>query len=37
MTVSRRSETESMLQHWREAVPSDCLVRDAARDLNVLI
>jgi DNA-binding MarR family transcriptional regulator len=36
MTVSRPSETESMLQHWREAVPNDRLahlVRDAARAL----
>lgn len=36
MTVSRSSETESMLQHWREAVPNDRiahLVRDAARAL----
>ena len=36
MTVSRRSETELMLRHWREAVPNDRLahlVRDAARAL----
>ena len=36
MAVSRQSETESMLQHWREAVPNDRLahlVRDAARAL----
>jgi MarR family transcriptional regulator, organic hydroperoxide resistance regulator len=36
MTASRRSETETMLQHWREAVPNDRLahlVRDAARAL----
>jgi hypothetical protein len=33
---TRRSETESMLVHWREAVPDDRLahlVRDAARAL----
>ena len=36
MTKSRPSETESILQHWREAVPNDRLahlVRDAARAL----
>jgi len=36
VTISRRSETERMLQHWREAVPNDRLahlVRDAARAL----
>ncbi len=36
MTNSRESETESILQHWREAVPNDRLahlVRDAARAL----
>ncbi len=36
MTKSRQSETESILQHWREAVPNDRLahlVRDAARAL----
>jgi DNA-binding MarR family transcriptional regulator len=36
MTTSRQSETESILQHWREAVPNDRLahlVRDAARAL----
>jgi DNA-binding MarR family transcriptional regulator len=36
MTISQQSETESMLQHWREAVPNDRLahlVRDAARAL----
>jgi len=36
MTASRRSETETMLRHWREAVPNDRiahLVRDAARAL----
>lgn len=36
MTGSRRSETESILRHWREAVPDDRLahlVRDAARAL----
>ncbi len=36
MKLSRQSETESMLQHWREAVPNDRLahlVRDAARAL----
>lgn len=36
MTNSGQSETESILQHWREAVPNDRiahLVRDAARAL----
>ena len=36
MSASRQSETESMLRHWREAVPNDRLahlVRDAARAL----
>ncbi len=36
MTTSQRPETESILRHWREAVPSDRLahlVRDAARAL----
>lgn len=36
MTTSQRSETESILRHWREAVPKDRLahlVRDAARAL----
>lgn len=36
MTKSPHSETESILQHWREAVPNDRLahlVRDAARAL----
>ena len=36
MAKSGRSETESLLQHWREAVPDDRLahlVRDAARAL----
>lgn len=36
MADSRSSETESVLQHWREAVPNDRLahlVRDAARSL----
>ena len=36
MAITRQTETESMLQHWREAVPNDRLahlVRDAARAL----
>jgi MarR family transcriptional regulator, organic hydroperoxide resistance regulator len=36
MIPTRRAETESMLAHWREAVPNDRLahlVRDAARAL----
>ncbi|MGA7971741.1 MAG: MarR family transcriptional regulator [Pseudolabrys sp.] len=36
MAITRQTETESILQHWREAVPNDRLahlVRDAARAL----